>query len=306
MAPVDPMSKKPFLVKRAAILSAVRRFFEKKGFLEVETPLRIMAPAPELHLQCIPTGDRWLVSSPELQMKQLLASGYGPIFQISKAFRAGERGRLHNPEFTMLEWYRAEADYGALMDDAEGLIRAAALAVPGSLAIAYQDEPIDLGPTWERITVRDAFGRFAGWVPGASPDEDRFTADLVEKIEPRLGRGSPTFLLDYPASMASLARLKHDDPAVAERVELYIAGVEIANGMSELVDPVEQRQRFERDLEERRKRGLDVYPLDERFLAVLENMQPSAGCALGLDRLVMILCDAPSIDRVIAFTEEEC
>ncbi len=277
-------TKKATLAKRAAIVSALRRFFGAEGFLEVETPLRVVAPAPELHLQCLPSAARWLVPSPELQMKRLLAAGYGPIFQISKAFRAGERGRLHCPEFTMLEWYRPGADYRALMDDLERLVRATAQAVRDTLAIRYQGEPLDLGAAWERLTVKEAFRRYAGWEPDSRPDEHRFTVDLVDRVEPRLGRGRPTLLMDYPASMASLARLKPGDASVCERVELYLAGIEIANGFSELIDPDEQRRRFEADLAERLGTDQSYVSKYERAERRLDVIEVRTVCrALGLD-----------------------
>lgn len=280
---------------RAAIARALRRFFEDEGFLEVETPIRVPAPAPEEHIDPEPSGDRFLAASPELQMKRLVASGaYPRIFQVSRCFRRGERGALHLPEFTLLEWYRAGAGIDALMADCESMIGRAARAVGVSIA----------APPWERLEVADAFERFAGWRPSGAPDADRFTRDLVDRVEPSLPRERPVFLAGYPASMASLARIDPANPARAERFELYAAGLELANGFAELTDPSEQRARFEREIDSRRRRGAACPPIDEAFLGALElGMPPCAGIALGVDRLAMWLTGATSIDEVVAFPE---
>jgi lysyl-tRNA synthetase class 2 len=284
------------LEARAVIVRELRRFFEAEGFLEVETPIRLPAPAPEEHIDPEPSGERFLAASPELQMKRLLASGaYPRIYQISRCFRHGERGALHLPEFTMLEWYRAGAGIDALMADCESLISRAAAAV----GVA-----IDLAPPWERLEVADAFARFAGWRRGGAPDAERFTRDLVDRVEPSLPRSRPVFLVGYPASMASLARIDPANPERAERFELYAGGLELANGFAELTDAVEQRARFEREAASLRRRGAACPPLDEKFLSALEHgMPPCAGIALGVDRLAMILTGAGSIDEVVAFPE---
>ncbi|MCK9462683.1 MAG: EF-P lysine aminoacylase EpmA [Proteobacteria bacterium] len=280
---------------RAAIVRALRRFFEDEGFLEVETPIRVPAPAPEEHIDPEPSGDRFLAASPELQMKRLVASGaYPRIFQVSRCFRRGERGALHLPEFTLLEWYRAGAGIDSLMADCESMIGRAARAVGVSIA----------APPWERLEVADAFERFAGWRPSGAPDAERFTRDLVDRVEPSLPRERPVFLAGYPASMASLARIDPANPARAERFELYAAGLELANGFAELTDPSEQRARFEAEIGSRRRRGAACPPIDEAFLEALELGMPAcAGIALGVDRLAMWLTGATSIDEVVAFPE---
>lgn len=270
------------LSERARVLRAIRAFFDARGFTEVETPVRIPAPAPEPHIDCPPSGNWFLRASPELQMKKLLAAGMERIYQIGPCFRAGEKGRRHSPEFTMLEWYRANADYSQIAVDAEELL----------VEVLTRDHA-DV----QRITVREAYLRWAGWDPVETWDQDRFDFDMATKIEPNLPK-EPLFLTDYPAPAASLARLKSDDPRVAERWELYVDGIELANAFTELIDPVEQRRRFELAREERRALGEADYPLDEEFLGALARMPPSGGVALGVDRLVMLACGASSITDV--------
>ena len=271
------------LPERARVLRQIRAFFDARGFTEVETPVRIPAPAPEPHIDCPPSGDWFLRASPELQMKKLLAAGMERIYQIGPCFRAGEKGRRHSPEFTMLEWYRANADYSDIARDAEELV-AEVLRPRGSAALP-------------RMTVREAYLRWAGWDPVEAWDQDRFDFDMATKIEPNLPKG-PLFLMDYPAPAASLARLKADDPRVAERWELYVDGLELANAFTELTDPVEQRRRFESARAERRALGEADYPLDEEFLDALARMPPSGGVALGVDRLVMLACGVRDISDV--------
>ena len=271
------------LSERARVLREIRAFFDARGFTEVETPVRIPAPAPEPHIDCPPSGDWFLRASPELQMKKLLAAGMERIYQIGPCFRAGEKGRRHSPEFTMLEWYRANADYSDIARDAEELV-AEVLRPRGSAALP-------------RMTVREAYLRWAGWDPVEAWDQDRFDFDMATKIEPNLPKG-PLFLMDYPAPAASLARLKADDPRVAERWELYVDGLELANAFTELTDPVEQRRRFESARAERRALGEADYPLDEEFLDALARMPPSGGVALGVDRLVMLACGVRDISDV--------
>ena len=271
------------LPERARVLRQIRAFFDARGFTEVETPVRIPAPAPEPHIDCPPSGDWFLRASPELQMKKLLAAGMERIYQIGPCFRAGEKGRRHSPEFTMLEWYRANADYSDIARDAEELV-AEVLRPRGNAALP-------------RVTVREAYRRWAGWDPVEAWDQDRFDFDMATKIEPNLPKG-PLFLMDYPAPAASLARLKADDPRVAERWELYVDGLELANAFTELTDPVEQRRRFESARAERRALGEADYPLDEEFLDALARMPPSGGVALGVDRLVMLACGVRDISDV--------
>lgn len=293
------------LTARAAIIQEIRRFFVEGGYLEVETPLRIPAPAPEAHIDAI-TADGWfLQTSPELCMKRMLAAGYDRLFQVCRCWRAEERGRLHLSEFTMLEWYRANADYRDIMTDCEGLVRALAASLTRENAIRYRGNTIELAGEWERLTVREAFDRYSEISMEEALALDRFDEIMVESIEPMLGIGRPTFIHDYPASRGALARLKADDSSVAERFELYIGGLELANAFSELNDPVEQRRRFEQEAALREELRRQVYPLPEPFLAELATMPPSAGIALGVDRLVMVLLDAARIDDVVAFTPEE-
>ncbi len=283
---------------------AIRRFFLDQGFLEIETPIRIPAPAPESHIEPITSGEWFLQTSPELCMKRLLAAGYPKIYQICKCFRAGERGARHLPEFTMLEWYRAETDYRTLMDDCEILIARIAEEFGLGDVVARQGKKICLTPPWERITVREAFVRYAGVSVEEALISDRFDEIMVCAIEPHLGIERPVFLYEYPATLGSLARVKAEDSNIAERFELYIAGLELANAFSELTDPVEQRRRFEKTSRDRRLKNCLPYPLPERFLVSLSRMPPSAGIALGMDRLAMILADQTTIDAVVAFTPE--
>ncbi len=298
-------NKRANLEKRAAIFEQTRAFFRIHDFLEVETPIRVRAPAPELHIDCPPSRDMWLLASPELQMKQLLVAGYERIFQISKCFRENERGPWHLPEFSMLEWYRTGGDIDGLMKDCEDLIRRVCTHVSGSSALTAGPAKIPLPPKWQRISVADAFERFAGWRPGSDPDPNRFDTDLVNKVEPALKNLGPVFLHSYPASMASLARLDPKNPDVSLRFELYIGGLELANGFDELTDPVLQRSRFDLERQRRALMNKAIYPLDHRFLSALEDgMPPCAGIALGMDRLVMLLTGASSIDEVTAFPDE--
>jgi elongation factor P--(R)-beta-lysine ligase len=296
--------KRDALKIRCVLIQNIRLFFINHDFLEVETPLRIPAPAPEEHIEALPSGDWFLQTSPELGMKRMLAAGYSRIFQICKCFRTGERGKLHLPEFTMLEWYVAGFDYQQLMNQCEEMIIAVAFTAGFNDRIIRQGTPINLASPWERITVAEAFKKYAPVTLAEALRQDNFDEILVEYIEPNLGSEKPTFLCDYPSRMAALARLKKDDPQVAERFELYIGGVELANGFSELTDAREQRQRFEEARRFRAKKGYAAYPLPEKFLSALEDMPACAGVALGIDRLAMIFADAAGIDDVVSFPPE--
>jgi lysyl-tRNA synthetase class 2 len=321
-APTAPLGN---LRRRAELLATVRAFFASHGVLEVETPSLGAATATDLHLSSLSTllgpaeqpeeapRRLWLQTSPELHMKRLLCAGSGPIFQLGKAFRDGEAGRRHNPEFTMLEWYRPGWDHHRLMDEVAALLRA---ALPGALVAAPD----------QRLTYREAFVRYAGVDPfaadlaelrdataehgvatGELPDdrETWLALLLATVVEPQLGRQRITFVHDFPAAQAALARVRADDPPVAERFEAFVAGVELANGYHELVDPVEQQRRFAADLLAREERGLPAVPADERLLAALAHGMPEcAGVALGFDRLVMLALGATAIDQVIAFPVE--
>ncbi len=289
---------------RARLISSIRQFFTENHFLEVETPVRIPAPAPEEYIEAIPSEDWFLQTSPELCMKRLLAAGYPKIFQICKCFRADERGRRHLPEFTMLEWYVASFDYRQLMDQCETLLLAAFRDMGRPQEIVWQNKTISLATPWESISVADAFTRYSPVNLMDALDNDQFDEMLVEHIEPRLGCDRPTFLYDYPAEMAALAKIKKTDPTVAERFELYIGGLELANGFSELTNAQEQKQRFEDALKARAAKNWAHYTLPEKFLKALSTLPEAAGIALGIDRLAMILADAASIDDVVAFPPE--
>jgi len=286
------------------MLAAIRCFFTARGYLEVETPIRIPAPAPEAHIDAVSSEDWFLQTSPELCMKRLLAAGYERIFQICKCFRRGERGRRHLTEFTMLEWYAAGSDYVDMMAATASLIRSVADSLGKGAHVVYDGHRIDLTGDWDRMTVSEAFDRFASLSLEQSLEMDRFDEVVALEIEPRLGFQRPVFLYDYPAALGSLARLRGDDPTVAERFELYIAGMELCNAFTELTDPAAQRVRFEKEEALRRAAGRTPYPSPEPFLEALPHMPASSGNALGVDRLAMLLADAGAIDQVVAFTPE--
>ncbi|HUZ73177.1 MAG TPA: EF-P lysine aminoacylase EpmA [Stellaceae bacterium] len=328
--------KERCLVARGRIVAAIRAFFAAAGFVEVDTPALQASPGMEPHLHAFATSlvepgaggegrPVYLHTSPEFAMKKLLAAGMPRIFQLAHAFRNGERGSLHHPEFMMLEWYRAGASYRDLMADCEGLLRAA-LAAAGGASFAWRGRTADPAVSWPRLSVAEAFARHCGidlLATCADPEapslerlaeaarpigiaphpgddwEDLFFRIFLERIEPLLGIGAPTILADYPLAMAALARPKPEDPRLAERFELYVCGLELANAFGELTDAAEQRRRFQRDQAKRRARYGAAYPIDEDFLAALEHMPESAGIALGVDRLVMLACGADSIDDVL-------
>ncbi|MEJ2471042.1 MAG: EF-P lysine aminoacylase EpmA [Desulfuromonadales bacterium] len=293
--------KRSILMQRARILTRIRAFFAERGFLEVDTPQRIPVNAPEQHIDPVPSDGWVLQTSPELAMKRMLAAGYETIFQICHVWRDGERGRLHLPEFTLLEWYRSGTDYRALMADCVALLQ----ALTDGHSLCRQGREISLAPPWQVLTVSDAFHRYAPRSLAEAIADRSFETILTEAVEPCLGQDKPTFLIEYPAALAALARLKPDDPTVAERFELYIDGMEIANAFSELNDPVVQRQRFVADEQERRSAGKSAAPLPEKFLQELPTMPDAAGIALGLDRLIMLLTDTPRIDDVVALAPED-
>ena len=297
--------RKEKLILRARIIQAVRDFFIDHDYIEVETPIRIPAPAPETHIDAVESGDWFLQTSPELCMKQLLAVGFGRIFQICKCFRKGERGRWHLPEMTILEWYRINSNYLDMMNECETLISQVARQINSKSMMIYQGTAIDLAPPWRKISVAEAFRRFASMSMEAALGNDRFDEIMVEAIEPNLGQPHPVFLYDYPLSRGALARAKPQDGRFAERFELYIGGLEICNAFSELTDPIEQRRRFEFERNRRQASGKLVSPLPEKFLTALGEMPEAAGNALGIDRLVMLFADAQKIDEVVAFSPEE-
>ena len=322
------------LEQRARIVSAMRAFFDGQGFVEVETPVRIAAPAPEPHIDCplvaSPDGGSatFLRASPELQMKKLLAAGMDRIYQIGPCFREGERGSRHSPEFTMIEWYRRDADYIAILSDMEHLFCDLSSRFAGDrpLEEGWKSGKVEEGKSgkveewksgrvgtdpwrksgkveewksgdrpFKRLLISEAYRRWAGWDPWAEWDQDRFDFDMATKIEPALKDMGAVFLMDYPPQAASLAKIRGN---VAERWEFYVNGMELANCFTELCDPDEQRRRFEFAREERRQLGEADYPIDEDFLSALGGIGSAAGVALGVDRLVMTLLGAPSIDAV--------
>ncbi|MBU1232857.1 MAG: EF-P lysine aminoacylase GenX [Proteobacteria bacterium] len=284
---------------RAAFFRAIRLFFQEQGFLEVDTPIRQPLLIPEQNIVPIPSGTHFLQSSPELYMKRLLAAGCERIFQICHCFRQGERGRLHLEEFVMLEWYRLDADYADLMTDCEQLFGFLAGELPGCIFPAH----LDLG--WERLTVAEAFARYCPISAAEALAVDMFDQLLVEQVEPRLGLNTPTFLCDYPLELASLARQKPGQPEVAERFELYVSGIELANGFSELTDPDLQRKRFEEEYATMENERGRQKKMPEHFLEDLGKIEQAAGIAMGLDRLFMLLLGRKKIDDAVSFAPGE-
>ncbi|MEN9358541.1 MAG: Elongation factor P--(R)-beta-lysine ligase [Verrucomicrobiota bacterium] len=280
---------------RSRLLGALRAFFASREFLEAETPLRLATPALEDHIDAIPAAGRWLRTSPELHLKRLLAAGASRIYQIGPCFRLGERSERHREEFTMLEWYEAPGDSLTVMATTIDLIRACSQAL-GKRRDYFARDP-------EILPLADAFRRH-GLDLDAAIAAGRFEEELCFRIEPHLGLSRPCFITDYPASMAALARRKPGFPHLAERWELYVDGLELANAYGELTDPVEQRARFLATAELRRAAGRVVYPLDEDFLASLANLPPCGGIAFGIDRLLMALLGTQEISDVLSFPEE--
>ncbi len=313
--------KRHFLEKRARIIKVLRKLLDVQDFIEVETPAIQVCPTIDAHIHAFKVGEQYLHTSPEFDMKKLLVAGMPKIYQICHVFRKGERSALHSPEFTMLEWYRAGADYNALMDDCVDILRGAA----DSLAIqkyTYKGVISDPFKEWQKISVCEAFKQYAGIdlflylndlngfskvvnergirVIASDSWDDIFHAVMAQKIEPYLGAGIPTVLYDYPLSMASLSRKKPEDERFAERFELYVCGVELANAFSELTDAAEQRARYESEMALKQKLYGETYPADEEFFKALEHGMPdSAGIALGVDRLVMLACGADNISDVL-------
>ena len=323
---------KPFLTARSAIARAVRAWFDEQGFAEVETGILQISPGNETHLHAPRTEltradgervSRYLRTSPEFACKKLLAAGETKIFELARVFRDRERGDLHLPEFTMLEWYRANASYDAVMADSIVIIAHAAQAT-GIGQFSFRGKVADPFAEPELLTVATAFERFAGIdllasIAGSHGDRavlaaaatgrvrisdddtwsDIFSKVLVEHVEPRLGQGRLTVLFEYPAPEAALARTKPSDPRVAERFEIYACGVELANGFGELTDAREQRHRFSEAMDQKQRRYGERYPLDEDFLAAVGQMPQASGVALGFDRLVMLASGALRIDQVV-------
>jgi len=324
--------RRRFLVDRGAIVRALRGHFAELDFVEVETATLQVSPGNETHIHAFKTellqpglsDRRYRRTSPEFACKKLLAAGERRIVEFARVFRNCERGPLHHPEFTLIEWYRAHARYDMLMDDCMTVLACAAQAI-GAARLTWRDRSVDPLAPPERLTVGEAFERHAGidllaTLTPAGVDRRRFAAAaidagvhipmddtwgdifsrvLVEKIEPNLGRGRTTILYEYPSVMSALARPKASDPRVAERFELYVCGVELANGFGELDDPTEQRRRLAAEMAEKERIYQERYPLDEDFLAALRSMPPACGVALGLDRLVMLATGAQHIEQVM-------
>ena len=330
--PENYADRRPILLARDRIMTSFRQWFRMRGFLEVETPALQISPGNETHLHAFATeisspagadAPLYLHTSPEFTCKKLLAAGERRLFTFTHVFRNRERGALHHPEFTMLEWYRADEPYETLMSDCAFLLAEAAKAA-GSRTLRWKDRSADPFTAPEPLTVAQAFTRYAGidlfaTLPGGQPDlpkmiaaaraanirladddtwADIFSRVLVEKIEPNLGIGAPTFLCEYPLPEAALAR-PAADPRVAQRFELYACGVELANGYGELNDPAEQRLRFEAAMTEKQRRYGHRYPIDPDFLAALAIMPPASGIAFGFDRLVMLATGATRIEQVL-------
>mgnify|MGYP001481547486 CR=1 FL=1 len=292
---------------RAALFASIRRFFSSRGFLEVDTPLRQPVIIPESNIAPLTAEGQYLQTSPELCMKRILAAGCDNIFQICPCFRQGERGRRHLEEFTMLEWYRLDADYRQLMDDCECLLAAVGKDLAGTVAGGEGGalQRFDLARPWPRLSVEEAFRRYSPLPLERSMSDDCFEEMLVEHVEPYLGCAKPLFLYDYPVEMAALARTKPGQPTRAERFELYLQGVELANGFSELTDAREQRQRFAAELGRIERMGRSHGGIPERFLADLERLPAAAGIALGVDRLYMLLTGCGEISQAVSFGPED-
>ena len=331
-SPLRRADRRPFLMARAAITKAVRAWFEEQGFSEVETSILQISPGNETHLHALRTelgspaggsASRYLRTSPEFAAKKLLAAGEEKIFEFARVFRDRERGDLHLPEFTMLEWYRADVGYDAVMADAVVIIAHAAQET-GIGKFSFRGKTADPFAEPELLTVADAFARHAdidllatvgdgegstSALAALAKDRVRVTDDdtwsdifskvLVEHIEPQLGQGRLTVLFEYPAPEAALARVKSSDSRVAERFEVYACGVELANGFGELTDADEQRRRFTQAMDEKQRRYGERYPLDEDFIAAVAQMPQASGVALGFDRLAMLASGATRIDQVV-------
>ncbi|MEP7031591.1 MAG: EF-P lysine aminoacylase EpmA [Pseudolabrys sp.] len=326
-------ARRPYLLARGRIAAALRAWFSRRGFIEVETATLQVSPGNETHLHAFGTHligpglekhELYLRTSPEFACKKLLAAGETKIFDFARCFRNRERGALHHPEFTMLEWYRANEPYETLMDDCAALLREAAAAA-GAKQFSFRGKSIDPYAEPERVTVAQAFERHANidllaTVKGGQGDRaalaaaaqksgvafgaddtwgDIFSRVLVERVDPELGVGRATILYEYPLPLAALARAKDGSDKVAERFELYACGIELANAFGELTDVTEQRKRFEAAMAEKARIHGERYPIDEDFLSALAQMPPASGIALGFDRLVMLASGAQHIEQVI-------
>lgn len=335
--PSEYQARLPLLKQRAKVVETIRHFFIQRDFLEVETPILQISPGLEPHLKAFRTelvepfgqADRtmYLHTSPEFTMKKLLAAGLPNIFQMARVFRNEERSKRHHPEFVMLEWYRAGADYRQIMDDTIDLVRECARE-SGVKVLQENGRKCDPFADWQKISIAEACRQYAGFdlektlpdEPTLDPDpaplakvardlgiqvaeddrwDDIYFRIAFEKIEPNLGRGVPTILYDYPVCMAALSRRKPTDPRFAERFEVYVGDIELANAFSELTDAVEQRQRFEYDMDLKEKLYGERYPIDDDFINAVAAMPEAAGIAVGVDRLVMLITGAERIEDVL-------
>lgn len=297
------------ILLRSASLRALRAWFDANDYVEVETPTLVPNPGMDVHLDAFRVEGaprpRHLATSPEYAMKRLVAAGFPRIYQITRSYRRDESGAMHEPEFTILEWYRSHVGMDALLRETEELAAEVARTCnEGRTWVQREGRKLDLAPGWPRMSVREAVRTYADRdLDALLEDEETLFEVLSFEVQPKLGLDRPIWLVDWPISMASLARPCPTDPTVAERFEAYAQGIELCNGFGELTDPIEQRRRFEADLRERAARGKDRYPLDERFLRALEDgLPPCAGNALGVDRLLMIATAATDIDEVCAIT----
>ncbi len=287
------------LYLRHHLMKLIRTFFEDQEYLEVTTPILVRCPGIDPYIDAIPANHNlYLATSPELHMKRMLGLGLKKIYQITHAFRANEKGNYHNCEFSILEWYETEIDYLSLMKLTETFIR----FIDEKSSIRRGTKPLFPSP-FQKISVDSAFQQYAHWRPSQEWDEERFFLDLIEIVEPALKNVPAFFLHDFPAPLASLAKLKPDNPQLSERFELYLSGVEIANGFSELTCAKEQYERFKKDSAKRKTLKKEVYPLDHAFLKTLERglLPNCAGIALGIDRLLMVLAPTKNISEVISF-----
>lgn len=327
----------PRYLLREKVVDAIRAFFKREGFFEAQTPLLVPAPSNEPYLEVFETkllsenrdsNRAFLISSPEYSLKKLIAAGFPKIFEIARCFRNAEgESRLHNAEFTMLEWYRTDASYTDIMTDCEQLVLFIARSLKRKPQLSYQSKTINISPPWNRLSVAEAFRKYAGVsvldlfnpikfraitqkkgysMEATTHGEQLYHQIFLNEIEGKLGFDKPTILYDYPAQLSSYARISPRDPRYVERFEFYIAGIELGNAFSELIDPEEQRRRMISDQQERQRLGKTDIPLDEEFLAALAtNLPPSAGIAVGVDRLVMLFADTKSIHETLFFPGNE-
>ena len=300
----DLAAKRGAIEMRARMMASIRRFFEAAGFLEVFTPVRIPVPALEDYIEAVPSGDAWLRTSPEFHIKRMVAAGYGKVFQTGPCFRREESGKRHLLEFTMLEWYRTGGDWLDVLDDGERLLKYVAQECLGVTVCEFRGRRVDLGEPWERMTVEDAFRRYAGVDLDKCISDGAFEEILVTKVEPNLGvNGRPTALTEYPLACSGLSKQIDGRPSRVERWEVYASGLELGNACTELAEPEEQTRRFVECTRLRLRERRDIYRLDQPFLDMIRLGFPqTAGVAIGLDRLLMALVGCDDIAKCVAFT----